>query len=239
MSEKKQMKKAAQNVKRTRATTKKKQQPNKRNNFWNRVWSIICWPFQKIAQCFRRILKWIAGLDVICLINSTLIVAIIVLFTALIVNLYNCRRQHIVVIAESVPVAQNAYTAKPVTTLPLKNSDGRRVVARPTNKSEVAIVKQQTAIQGNKLTGEVIIDSHSAGVILRNKTVVNGNLYLQNMRKFVLPCDVQINGNLFLRDLNMLQFCGDFTVTGNIYVSPRSSFGPIPKTARIGGYVVL
>jgi hypothetical protein len=39
--------------------------------------------------------------------------------------------------------------------------------------------------------------------------------------------------------MGLLQFCGDFVVTGNIYVSPRSSFGPIPKTARIGGYVVL
>lgn len=87
--------------------------------------------------------------------------------------------------------------------------------------------------------GDVIIDSRGAGAILRKDTQVNGNLYLQNMRKFTLPCNVRINGNLFLRDVNKLQFCGEFVVTGNIYVSPRSSFGPLPKNARIGGYVVL
>jgi hypothetical protein len=109
----------------------------------------------------------------------------------------------------------------------------------PVKKSEVEIVKKQTAKQNNTLMGDVIIDSRGAGAILQAGTQVNGNLYLQNMRKYTLPCDIRINGNLFLRDVNMLQFCGDFVITGNIYVSPRSSFGPIPKTARLGGHVVL
>ena len=69
--------------------------------------------------------------------------------------------------------------------------------------------------------------------------VVNGNLYLQDMHKYTLPCNIRVNGNVFLRDLGLLQFCGDFTITGNIYVSPRSSFGPIPRTARLGGRVIL
>ena len=59
------------------------------------------------------------------------------------------------------------------------------------------------------------------------------------MQKYTLPCNINIEGNLFLRDMGMLQFCGAFTVKGNIYVSPRSSFGPLPKTARLGGQVIL
>jgi hypothetical protein len=106
-------------------------------------------------------------------------------------------------------------------------------------KSEVVIAKKQIAKQENKFLGDVVIDSRGAGKLLQNQSQINGNLYLQNMHKYTLPCDVKINGNLFLRDIGLLQFCGDFVVTGNIYVSPRSSFGPIPKTARVGGYVVL
>ncbi|MFQ6739611.1 MAG: hypothetical protein ACLRFJ_03015, partial [Alphaproteobacteria bacterium] len=75
--------------------------------------------------------------------------------------------------------------------------------------------------------------------VIKNNTKIYGNLYLQNMRKYVLPCNVTVNGNIFLRDLNMLQFCGKFNVTGNIYVSPRSSFGPLPCDAHIGGQIIL
>ena len=44
---------------------------------------------------------------------------------------------------------------------------------------------------------------------------------------------------MFVRDVNKLQFCGDFEITGNIYVTPTSSFGPIPRSARLGGQVIL
>lgn len=238
MSDKKQIKKAARNVKRARTT---KKQTKKSTNFWKRVWNIICWPFKKIGQLCRRIWKWLGGLDLICLANSALIIAIIVLFTMLIVDLVNCRRQQIVIIAETVPVVETSNTVAKtkMPTLPIAKNSKQTVNVVPVKKAEVEIVKKQTAKQGKKLTGDVIIDSRSTGAILQPGTQVHGNLYLQNMRKFVLPCDIRISGNLFLRDVNMLQFCGDFTVTGNIYVSPRSSFGPIPKTARVGGYVVL
>ena len=65
------------------------------------------------------------------------------------------------------------------------------------------------------------------------------SLYIQHMRKYVLPRGIQIEGNLFLRDMGLLEFAGEFTVTGNIYVTPNSSFGPIPSNARIGGQVIL
>ena len=87
--------------------------------------------------------------------------------------------------------------------------------------------------------GDIIIDNRGDAKLLNNGTEIDGNLYLQNMRKYVLPCNIKISGNMFIRDVSMLQFCGDFEITGNIYVSPRSSFGPIPSSARLGGQVIL
>ena len=87
--------------------------------------------------------------------------------------------------------------------------------------------------------GDTVIDHHDMTTVLQNGAHVRGNLYIQDLRKYTLPCNIVIDGNLILRDVNMLNFCGDFTVRGNIYVSPRSSFGPVPSTARIGGQVIL
>ena len=101
------------------------------------------------------------------------------------------------------------------------------------------VAEKQTAKINNKMYGDVIIDSRGAAAMLQNGSEIDGNLYLENMRKYVLPCDIKITGNMFVRDVNMLQFCGDFEITGNIYVSPRSSFGPIPRTAHLGGQVIL
>lgn len=215
--------------------------------FWKRVWNIICWPFRMVAKLLQRFWGWVCKIDLIGLTNIALLVAIIVLFSMLIIDIVGCHRNKIVVVAEPVPVTQQVTvtekSAPHAITLPMtqniENNQASTANVVPVKKSEVEIAKKQTAKQNNTLMGDVIIDSRGAGAILQTGTQVNGNLYLQNMRKYTLPCDIRINGNLFLRDVNMLQFCGDFVITGNIYVSPRSSFGPIPKTARLGGYVVL
>ena len=217
---------------------------SKQRKFWKRVWNIICWPFRKIAELFRRFWKWVRSIDLIGLTNTTLLVAIIVLFSMLIIDVVGCNRKQVVVVAKPVPVTRQVTitdeSGPKVATLPLSQSKEQKMInVVPVKKIEVTIAKKQTAKQGNTMMGDIVIDSRGAGAMLECGTQVNGNLYLQNMRKYTLPCDIRINGNLFLRDVNMLQFCGDFVVTGNIYVSPRSSFGPIPKTARIGGHVVL
>ncbi|MBE6461475.1 MAG: hypothetical protein E7006_01375 [Alphaproteobacteria bacterium] len=241
MSDKKQIKKAARNVKRARTNTK----TQKRTGWWNRVWSIVCWPFRKLALVCKIVWNWIRNLELVGLLNLTLLVAIIVLFTMLIIDLLGCRKENIIVVTntpvhtEQTITKSKPKTVQPQAVLPITQHNAEPVNVVPVKKVEVQIVKKQTARQDNKLMGDVIIDSRGAGAILRKGTQVNGNLYLQNMRKFTLPCNVRINGNLFLRDVNKLQFCGEFVVTGNIYVSPRSSFGPLPKNARIGGYVVL
>ncbi|MBQ8255826.1 MAG: hypothetical protein IJY99_02575 [Alphaproteobacteria bacterium] len=225
---------------------------NKRS-FWKRVWNIICWPFRMIAKLCRKIWNWICGLNLVAMVNLTLLIAIIVLFSMLIMDVIGCRKQQVIVVAKpatstqqiEVTDASAPRSVKPrKVTLPLATDSKTRKKAEtvnvvPVKRAEVEIAKKQTAKQNDKFWGDIIVDSRGAGAILTSGAQVNGNLYVQNMRKYTLPCDIRINGNLFLRDVNMLQFCGDFVVTGNIYVSPRSSFGPIPKTARVGGHVVL
>ncbi len=241
MPTKKQVKAAARKVRKTRNATVKKQN---RQSAWTRIWNAICWPFHKIAKLFRKLWNWICDINFIGLLNSALLISIIVLFSMLIVDFTKCNKEPVVIIAQPVPVTKpaseqrNVVTRKP--SLPVINKKlSEPVNVIPVKKSEVKIAKKQTAIQNKKILGDVIIDSRGAGAILQYNTHVNGNVYLQNMHKYTLPCGTKINGNMFLRDIGLLQFCGDFTVTGNIYVSPRSSFGPIPKTARVGGYVVL
>ena len=217
---------------------------SKSNKFWSRVWNIIRAPFRLIARACKKLWNWICTINLIGLLNITLLVAIIVLFAMLIIDVINARKTQTVVVAEPVQVTQQINITeetniKAIATLPLSNNDVKSVNVVPVKRAELDCAKRQTAHKGKKFWGDVIVDSRAAGAMLQNNTQVNGNVYLQNMRKYTLPCDIQINGNLFLRDVNMLQFCGDFIITGNIYVSPRSSFGPIPKTARLGGHVVL
>lgn len=215
----------------------------KQNSVLNRIWHVICWPFRKIAQFCKWFWKWVCGLNLIGLLNIALLASIIVLFSLLIIDIIGCSKSSVVVISQPVPVVQSAPVRNVVTrkpSLPIaKNNQAQPVNVVPVKKAEVTIAQRHIARQENKLMGDVIVDSRGAGTMLKTGTQVNGNLYLQNMHKYTLPCNVRVNGNMFLRDLGLLQFCGDFVVTGNIYVSPRSSFGPIPKTSRLGGYVIL
>ena len=97
MSDKKQIKKAARNVKRARTNTK----TQKRTGWWNRVWSIVCWPFRKLALACKIVWNWIRNLELVGLLNLTLLVAIIVLFTMLIIDLLGCRKENIIVVTNS------------------------------------------------------------------------------------------------------------------------------------------
>ncbi len=243
MPSKKKIKSAARRVRNTRRTTVNKKS-NKRASVWKKIWNYICWPFRQIAKFCKWLWDWVCGLNVIGMVNTALLVSIIVLFTMLILDFTTCKQTPIVVVAEPVPVTQPLTEPKksePV--LPIQTTteiQPEPVNVVPVQKSEIIIAKRQIAVQENKnFMGDVIIDSRGAGSLIQNNSQIDGDLYIQNMNKYTLPCDVKINGNLFLRDIGLLQFCGDFVVTGNIYVSPRSSFGPIPKTARVGGYVVL
>lgn len=219
---------------------------NKSGKWYVNISKVITWPFVMIATALKNIWIWICKINLVGLANCALLVAIIVLFSVLIMDFIGCQKKQAIVATAPVPVPVTLKTTEvktPALPLPVdintrkKTEQSVRVV--PVAKKQIEIVKKQTAIHNKQFWGDVIIDNRSAGALIQNNTKINGNLYLQNMRKYVLPCGIHINGNLFLRDVNMLQFCGDFIITGNIYVSPHSSFGPIPKSARLGGYVVL
>lgn len=242
------MKLAARRVERKKVR-KPARAKRKATTFWGRVRDIVCWPFRKVAQIARRVWAWIRSIDLIGLVNLTLLVAIIVLFSMLIIDIVGCCRKPTVVIADApavavVPEKQQIVlsnesapaSVKPRPTLPLKrNPVTRKYVSHTITVAETKC----THSAPRQLNGDVIIDRRGDAEILTDGVQVNGNLYLQNMRKYTLPCGTVVRGNLFLRDVQMLQFCGDFTVKGNIYVSPRSSFGPIPRSARISGQVIL
>lgn len=246
------MKIAARRMER-KSTARKSAKENKRT-FWNYLQSAIKKTSDKIISWLRSFWNWVRNIDLIGLVNATLLSAIIVLFSMLIIDIIGYNKQSVVILAQqnapqhqqieitnqSAPRSIQERADKPA--LPLKRDENRQFVGKPI---EVAHVKpdntaiKQTARTQNVMYGDIIIDSRGAATMLKTGDVIKGNLYLQNMRKYILPRGIRIEGNLFLRDMGMLQFAGEFTVTGNIYVTPTSSFGPLPSTARIGGQVIL
>lgn len=221
-----------------------------RQNFWSRILGVICYPFRMLWRGIRFAWQWIRTIDLVGLVNITLLVAIIVMFSMLILDILKFKKAQVIVVpAQVVESTTDAYkmpkrkiSVRPQTkALPIKYDENRTMKTAPVHvvpaPAPTIKVAQDKCTQ--TMYGDIIIDNRGDAQILQNGAHIQGNVYLQNMRKYTLPCDIRIDGNLFLRDLNMLQFCGNFTITGNIYVSPRSSFGPIPRTARLGGRVIL
>ncbi len=253
------MKIAARRVEK-KANARKNTSSRKSKNqktFWWRMWNIICVPFRAIGHACKKIWTWVRGLDLIGLVNSTLLCAIIVLFSMLIIDIINSNKTPVVIVAKNdietnikpqisvseQPAPRSVRVRQESATLPLRHdAKTRALIDKPVNVAQVKpdmVAIQQTARCGKVMYGDVIIDSRGAATMLKTGDVVRGNLFLQNMRKYTLPRGVRVEGNLFLRDMGLLQFAGEFTVTGNIYVTPTSSFGPIPGTARIGGQVII
>lgn len=237
-------------TRRVAASSNRPSRKSTRKNFWARVWAIVCYPFRMLWRGMRRAWQWIRTIDLVGLVNVTLLVAIIVMFSMLILDILKFKKAQVIVVpAQTVESISDAYespkrkiTVRPQTkALPIKYDETGKMKTEPVKvvKTPAPTIKVAQDKCTNTMYGDIIIDNRGDAQILKNGAHIQGNVYLQNMRKYTLPCDIRIDGNLFLRDLNMLQFCGDFTITGNIYVSPRSSFGPIPRTARLGGRVIL
>ncbi|MBO7642865.1 MAG: hypothetical protein J6S74_01890 [Alphaproteobacteria bacterium] len=233
---------------------------------FRKIAQFIRWLWKKICQFARWIWKKICEINFIGLLNLALLIAIFVLCIMLIIDITSTHRKPVVVVTDPVTVEtsiqeikQNpSVVAEPVMksvrtsggyirprteTLPIaRDTKTNKMVAEPirvTTAEPNPVTERQIAKVNDKMYGDIIIDNRGDAKLLNNGTEIDGNLYLQNMRKYVLPCDIKITGNMFIRDVSMLQFCGDFEITGNIYVSPRSSFGPIPSSARLGGQVIL
>jgi hypothetical protein len=110
----------------------------------------------------------------------------------------------------------------------------RKKITLPLNR-----VPRAVPVIKKKIPGTLIVNGHGRKAKLSSMTTIGGDLILQNMRTFVLPCGTRVNGNLLLRNVRLLKFCGCFDIAGNIYVSSDSSFGPIPKDAHLGGQVIF
>ena len=216
----------------------------RKHAFWNKVKKVILFPVKLLKKIWNFIVRmctalwrWLKSIDIVGMINLTLLVAIIVLFTSLIVDVVCCKK-HVVNTAKNNNVV--------VTETAMKKSnkvDNRKVVQRKFNTALPLKADKETGITPKiKVVGvkkPVVVKQISDSPILSNGVNINGNLFVQNLRKYTLPCDAKISGHLFIRNVERLNFCGKFTVKGNIYVNRQSSFGPLPKQARIGGQVVL
>lgn len=205
---------------------------------WDTLCAVCSWVWDGIVVVAKKIWKWLCGINLVGLINLTLLIAIIVLFSMLIINVLNCRKAPVVVMANEKNVAIETRKSSKVLSIQHNTASNQSPTINlvKTEPSQDVTLRPQG---DGKIYGDLVIESRKEAVVLKNGAHIRGNLYLQNMYKYVLPCDIKIEGNLFLRDLNMLHFCGRFTITGNIYVTPNSSFGPIPRDAYLGGQIIL
>jgi hypothetical protein len=215
-------------------------------NLCKKAWRFIC-------RVCTAIWNWLKSIDIVGMVNLTLLVAIIVLFTSLIFSFNKsnntvatvAKTNNVVVANKKTKDNRKVVQRRFNTTLPLKVSADTGIkpqiktvgVKKPVVVKEISLPAKELPKQ--RLMGDVIVDMYPSAPVLSNGVKVDGNLFIQNMRKYTLPCDAKIRGNLFIRNVDKLSFCGKFTVQGNIYVSPRSSFGPIPSDARIYGNVIL
>ena len=222
-------------------------------NFKYKLKRIITFPWRLCCAIWN----WLKSIDVIGMINLTLLVIIIILFTSLIVDLVRFRKctafnvarnnGNVVVVDEDAPVTSERKIVRHRfnTTLPLKADKKTNITPKiKTRGVERPEVVKETSVPSGELPqqtlpGDTIVDIHPVSPVLANGAKVNGNLIIQNMRRYTLPCDMKINGHLFVRNVERLYFCGSFTVNGNIYVNRQSSFGPLPQGTRINGQIIM
>lgn len=249
MFKKLKLKLASRRVEKSTDEAAKTKKHNKKSKFWTKVENIVSWPFRAIKKLGKKIWHWLRFIDLIGMVNLTLLVTIIVLFSVLISEFIGCRsdEKYVLVASDETPVTVTTsnITVDKNGSVQLTTSQKveRNTITLPLKKSGCCKFDKIKLVKADKkeynMYGDIIIDGIKTKEKLSCGVSINGNLYLQNMRKYTLPCDTHIEGNLFLRNVELLKFCGDFTITGDIYVSRNSSFGPIPKTARLGGQIIF
>ena len=212
---------------------------------WNWTVSACKKAWRFICRMCNKLWNWLKSIDIVGMINLTLLVAIIVLFTSLIADFVRCdtckKKSGNNVEVVDRKVVQRKYG----TNLPVKMDTQTNItpkiravgVAKPHVINELSLPADELPQQ--VLSGDVIVERAPNSPILSNGVKVNGNLYIQNMRKYTIPCDAKINGHLFIRNVSRVDFCGKFKVNGNVYVNRGSSFGPLPNGTKINGKIVL
>ena len=222
----------------------------------------IKWLWRLICRVCRAIWNWLKSIDIVGMINLTLLVAIIVLFLSLISNFVCCKKYKSVnnnngttlqVIdkwakqnqSENRRVVKRKYSN--ATVLPIKIDNQDVNVVRPqirtigVDKPEIVreLATPASELPQQVLGGDVIVERAPNSPVLSNGAKIDGNLFIQNMNKYTIPCDVKINGHLFIRNVQKVKFCGKIKVNGNVYVNRESSFGPFPEGTKINGQIIL
>lgn len=211
------------------------------------------------VRVLGAIWNWLKSIDVVGMINLTLLVAIIVLFSSLISDFICCKKcdkkasaakKSEIVMTQKQPALDKSRILKrkfstvlPVKPVKISKDTSIRPQIRTIGVKKPEIIRELSLpaneLPKQTLSGDVIVDVNPSSPILSNGVKVNGNLYIQNMRKYTIPCDAKISGHLFIRNVNKVKFCGKFTVNGNIYVNRESSFGPLPEGAMVNGQIIL
>ncbi|MDR2933730.1 MAG: hypothetical protein LBU68_00395 [Rickettsiales bacterium] len=74
---------------------------------------------------------------------------------------------------------------------------------------------------------------------LQAKTVINGNLYVQNFDFVKLPKNIRIRGNLYIVNSRGVLINENTTIDGNVFVRGVSSLKHIVESVKIGGQVFV
>ncbi len=214
----------------------------------------IKWLWNLLCRVCRAIWNWLKSINIVGMINLTLLVAIIVLFLSLITDFVRCNKceksanankSNVVMMQKENNDNRRVVQRKFSTTLPVKMDNQTNITPKirtiGVKKPEVIreLSTPSNELPQQTLSGEVIVERGSNAPVLSNGVKVNGNLYIQNMNKYTIPCDAKINGHLFIRNVNKVNFCGKFKVNGNVYVNRESSFGPLPAGTKINGQIIL
>ena len=232
---------------------------NRKKTFWGWVKDIILFPWRVLKAIWRFLVRvwlaiwnWLKDISLFGMINLTLLVAIIVLCSSLISFVWgdktvpgDTKNGNVEITSDSYVPGNNVVQRRFNTNLPMRTDSETGItpkvkvvgMKKPVVDKNLSLPAEELPKQN--LYGDVIVDTYPNSVVLMNGVVVNGNLYVQNMHKYTLPCGAKISGNLFIRNVGKLHFCGSFSVKGNIYVTHHSSFGPIPQDSYVGGQVVL
>jgi hypothetical protein len=222
----------------------------KKPNFFVRAWRWV----KRSASAFWRRLR---ALDAMAFFNILLLALVVAMLLVMLGNIrgQSARKRgaerpsgQILIINDR---ASAGWTRRPTVVVSRngavmveRTAAADRRAAKKSARNQISITlplkKKSVPVARTVLPKSVMIDGRAArGAGLRPMTTINGDLYLQNMSRYTLPCGIRVNGNLFLRNVRLMKFCGGFEVKGNIYVSSNSSFGPIPRNAYLGGQVVF
>jgi hypothetical protein len=214
----------------------------------------------KIKAASKKSWAWIKSRD----LATTTNVAMLVLVVVMLVVLINVAQQNNLIMssvnnAQKAEVVQNDAQVKKIAakkakirvatvqaTVSINEESGKTAIVLPLKKVvkvydtvptkiEVKNVRRQT--NNEWLQTEEVIRPVQKRKIDSMETI-KGNLYVQNMNSYTIPCGTRVMGNLIVRNVKNLKFCDCFEVMGNMYIGRGTAFGPIPADAKIHGQIV-